>query len=143
MKNIYEKFEHKKIKLIKNASHSSAKQFHTSGDDTKEVISFFKVRQFDAFLLLFLFWFSLSLRFMPSAAEIASRAALVAGHHGPVAAEARHQDGEEGQADPTSQPVTVGVRALAGVNVVALRVRHAVVQKTFGALQTARRFDGG
>ena len=79
---------------------------------------------------------------MPSAAEIASRAALVAGHHGPVAAEARHQNGEEGQTDPTSQPVAVGVGALAGVNVVALGVRHAVVEKTFGALQTTRRFDG-
>jgi anti-sigma factor RsiW len=79
---------------------------------------------------------------MPSAAEIARRSALVASHHRPVAAEARHQDRQKRQTDPTSQPMAVAVRALAGVNVVAFGVGHAVVEKTFGARQASGGLDG-
>ena len=64
---------------------------------------------------------------MPASANVALGTALVAAHHGHVAAEAGDQDGEQGEAYPAPGPVSVAVGAVTGVNVVAIGVRHAVV----------------
>ncbi len=71
---------------------------------------------------------------MSPPAQAAQRPTFVASHERQVATQARHQNREEGESEPTAQPVAVAVGAVAGVDVVALRVGHAVVQQTLGTL---------
>ena len=78
---------------------------------------------------------------MSAATHVANSPALVAGHQGQVAAEARHQDRQERESEPTPQPVAVAVGAVARVDVVPLGVGHAVVEETLGTLEAGRRFD--
>lgn len=78
---------------------------------------------------------------MATAADVAGLPALVASHERQITAKARHQNRQKRKSDPASHPMTVAVRAVAWVDVIALLVGHAVVEKTRCALQTRDVLD--
>jgi hypothetical protein len=73
---------------------------------------------------------------MHPAAHVAGTAALVASHHGQVAAETGHEDGKQREADPPARPVPVRVGTVARVvlGVVAFRIGNAVVEQASSAV---------